>query len=68
MTISKYKEGELIWSRSFGNLERDPIKPFDRMKDRLHKLGYFFESGYDYKRNYFWIVVGGGDNCLRFGI
>lgn len=68
MTVSKYKEGELIWQRRSASLERDPIKPFQRMKDRLDKLCYFFESGYNHKRNYFWITIGTGDNELRFGI
>jgi hypothetical protein len=65
MTIKKFKEGEKIWERKFF-ANRDPAYAFNRMVNRLYVLGFFFESGYDCKLDAFWIIVGTGDNCLRF--
>ncbi len=64
MIISKYKEGELVWKRKFSN--PDPQKVFNRIVDRLNRLGYFVENGYDSVRDCLWLIVGSGDNCLRF--
>jgi len=64
MKVVKYKEGEKIFSRTFPSPE--PLDAFSRVVSRLNKLGFFFETGFNLKKKYFWIVVGTGDNCLQF--
>ncbi len=68
MTISKYKEGELVWQRHSASLERSPAAAYHRMQERLERLGFFTECGYHIMKGYFWITIGTGDNELRFGI
>jgi DNA polymerase II small subunit/DNA polymerase delta subunit B len=63
VTISKFKEGEKIWSRQ-SKSGRSAIDIFIRMRDRLDRLGFFVEETSRNKAVY--IIVGAGDNCLKF--
>ena len=68
MIVSRIKEGEEIWRRRFSG--RSASEACRRVKSKLDKGGWFVESGYAWRRSvggaYFWIIVGTGDNCLRF--
>lgn len=79
MTIKKYKEGELVWQRTFADYPLGlstecayadrkirVYKAWSRLMLRLDKLGFFTESGFDPQTDSYWIIVNNGDNYMTF--
>ena len=63
--ISKLIEGEVIWTRE-SKSGRTAGECSSRMADRLDRRGFFNEHFVIGKGKGFGIVIGCGDNCIKF--
>jgi len=64
-TIEKYKEGEKIWTRK-SRSGRSAMDIHVRHAERLDKASYFIQELNDKNGEGSGILIGTGDNCLRF--
>lgn len=64
MKITKWIQGEEVWSRSFpkGRNAKMAMLEYSRRAD---KLDHFVEQGYDDERGWY-VILDTGDNCMWF--